>query len=979
MSDRRPALPATSPDLLAVRTPRGWNLTLPDRREPVPVEDATLHALVRVSGGAHLSPDDPARRQLEEAGLTIADVDGADVAAPPVDPAKSAPGSRAALPGAAPHRPDTLVSPLPAFVGVVVAGALVIEGRLGDRLTLDEVDLVLVEQLSERTTVAEVVEATQELLGEGAPPYEDLALRLRALSDAGRIRAYAADPAAAPAPAPAPEPAPVAEAPAPPPSTRIEFPGRRQLGRIRKRVRIALGTLPATPPAPAVDEVEAPVAPAPPVVVSLPTEAAVEELRDTAIEGEYGTPTEVVYLDSPRVEPVAEGAIPVYSVFQVETGPPLSLAMLTATARHYEDGRLNERFEIRRVEDPDSFYEDLAGRDGPAVLLLSNYVWSIAHNLEVARRGREINPDLVIVHGGPSTPKYVEQCEEFFAEHGDRVDVAVRGEGEITLAELLVALSASWPKLDLAVLEGVEGLTYRRPSDGAIVRNEDRDRVTDLDTLPSPYLTGEFDHLDPSAWVEVTIESSRGCPYGCTFCDWGSSTLSRIRKFDLDRVAGEMDWAGKRKYHAWAMGDANFGIIARDVELTQRIVQVKERWGFPVFLGFNVAKNTTKHLTAIVDELVNARIAPVFSLALQTRDEDTLEAIKRTNISAEHYTNLASSMRRRGIPLQADLMIGLPGQTVDSLCGDLQFLADHEIPARMWITHLLPNAPINDPEYREEWKVQANEFGVVISTKSFTAEDRAMMIRMRHAYTVFERFGILRHFTRYLQWDHDVEIIAFLRRIVEITEREPGRYPLLNWAMRYFDYFNVPPLGWRTFYQEVRRFAVEEFDVPLSAALESVLGLQAFLMPEVGRQFPDSLALRHDFFQYFQDRTRVLWAPQEEQPPYRHLDEYPSAVFTVYADPLARCSDGTLTVITDPRNEAMTDDFWMQGHWEMDSPLVVNQPQVAGNQSFIGLLEQVPADLPDEAEAAPSEASVRVKLARKDEGADSDVRDTQPA
>jgi len=963
-----------------VRTPRGWIVTLPDRREPTPIDDAALHALVRASGGVQLDEADPARRQLVEAGLTMPEqAEQTDLAPATVDPHQSLAGPRSALVETDPLVEGAHVSPLPAFVGRISSGLLLVETAGGQRLALDEVDLTLIEHIDGRRPVYPLIAEVRAALGDRAPSVEELSRRLRALARAGRLRAYPIDPPqAVPEESTGPaEQESVDEAQAAVqavPSSALQFPGRRQLGRVRRRarnvVRAALGTPDRSPEASAVEVPEiadvSPVDEAPPIDEAPP---------GNYLEGEYGTPTEVVYLDVPQVEPVAEGAIPVYSVFQVETGPPLSLAMLTATARQYDDGALNERFEIRRVEDPDSFYADMAARPGPAVLLLSNYVWSASHNLEVARRARELNPELVIVHGGPSTPKYPEQCEEFFAEHGDLVDVAVRGEGEITLAEILVALAGSWPALDLERLEGVEGLTYRRPSDGAIVRNEERERVADLDSLPSPYLTGEFDHLDPSAWVEVTIESSRGCPYGCTFCDWGSSTLSRIRKFDLDRVAGEMHWAGQRKFHAWAMGDANFGIVARDVELTQRIVEVKKRWGFPVFLGFNVAKNTTKHLTAIVDELVKARIAPVFSLALQTRDEDTLEAIKRTNIDAEHYTRLASSMRRRGIPLQADLMIGLPGQTVDSFSVDLQFLTDHEIPARMWITHLLPNAPINDPEYREEWQVRANEQGVVIASKSFTAEDRAEMIRIRHAYTVFERFGILRQVGRFLQWDHGQEVIAVLRRIVRVTEEHPDRYPLLNWMMRYFDYFNVPPLGWRSFYREVRRFIATELEVPITPALESVLELQAFLMPEVGRTFPDSLPLRHDFFQYFQDHTRVLWAPQEEPAPHRRLDDYPPAVFTVYADPLDRCGDGTLAVISDPRNEAMTDDFWMQGHWEMDSPLVLNQPQVAGKQDFIGLLEQVPADLPEEVLPTPTAASVRVKMAKR--GAGSDV--TQPA
>ena len=43
------------------------------------------------------------------------------------------------------------------------------------------------------------------------------------------------------------------------------------------------------------------------------------------------------------------------------------------------------------------------------------------------------------------------------------------------------------------------------------------------------------------------LETNRGCPYGCTFCDWGSATLSRIRKFDLDRVFAELEWCAQHE------------------------------------------------------------------------------------------------------------------------------------------------------------------------------------------------------------------------------------------------------------------------------------------------------------------------------------------------------------------------------------------------------------------------------------------------
>ena len=988
MSDLGSTTPLASTDLLVVRTTLGWNLTPAERREALPIGDPAMHALVRASGGTPVPDDGAERAELEAAGIDLAAVASAAEAG-------TEPTGRSTWisPTEWPAPPlDAVVAPLEAFVAQVAAGCLLVEGLGGERYTLDDVDLTLVEAVTDKTTVGAVIEAVTGRLGVDAPPRDELGGRLRRLGEAGRLDLripLPVEPAPAPAPEPSVEEEPVEE-PDPPltlasglTSTlrRAQYPGRRYvakgyrgLRRVRRGVRARLA---ARHPQPVVDEVVEPVAPV--EEMEVPTPAPTVDVADTpAVEADSEgerfeaisdvSPDEIIYLESPSVEPVAEGAIPVYAVFEVETGPALSLAMLTACARRYNDGVLNEHFEIRRVEDPASFFADLETRTGPAMLLLSNYTWSFDHNMDVARRAKAMHPELVIVHGGPSTPKYEAACEEFFHEHGDLIDIAVRGEGEITMAEILLALSATHPVLDLSVLADVEGLTFRNPEDGRIIRTGDRDRVMDLETLPSPYLTGEYDHLHPSAWgadnrlLAVILETNRGCPYGCTFCDWGSSTLSRIRKFDLDRVEGEMAWAASHGHPAWVLADANYGIMSRDVEVTERLVKVRSQFGQPSSLGFNVAKNTTKHLTAIVDQLVDAGVVPHFTLALQSRDEDTLEAVERTNISTDHYVSLAASFRRRGLPLQADLMLGLPGQTVDSMEGDLQFLIEHEIPARMWITQSLPNAPLNDPEYRERWKIESDSRSLILSTASFTREDRDEMLRMRHVYTVFERFGMLRHVMRLVQWDHGLPAMTLMRRLIDVSRDDPHRYPLLNWVVRYFDFFNVPPLGWRSFMNEVRRFLVNEFDIPLTSALDCVLDLQAFLLPEFGRRFPATLPLAHDYVAYYEDKTHNLWLSGHSEPPDTPLSEYGPGTVTVYADPLNRCTSG-LAVYSDPRNETMAEDFWLSGQWELDSPLVRPYAEVSAEGSFLGIHEQKPTDLPEDIDDEPTSA-VRVQLAR---------------
>ncbi|MCB1005049.1 MAG: hypothetical protein KDB35_12780, partial [Acidimicrobiales bacterium] len=425
--------------------------------------------------------------------------------------------------GLDPVRGDAFVEPPDSFVGLVRGGWFGIEGYGTGRALLDAVDLCLLDALVEVTAAAPLYDradaVVRDRLGATPPSREEWGARLRRLVAHNRVRMIDEPPApvAVVEPEAAPEAAPE-PAPAPAPNTLW-----RRVRRALRPVKRLLRGAPA--PAPVVEpEAAEPVAVAEPEAAPVPEAAPDHDAPASSdpFASSGGTGEPVRYLDSPRVGPEQAGRVPVYAVWQVEIGPLLSLGMLTAAARDHDGGRLEEHFEIRRPEDPASFLEDLRDREGPAVLLLSNYVWSIDHNLALAAEAKALNPDLVIVHGGPSTPKYADDCVRYFDEHAPLVDVTVRGEGEVTLPAVLAAIAPSLPEVDLGLLDGVEGLSYRDPATGAVVHNEDRERLSDLNVLPSPYLTGEFDHIAPEAWVCVIHETNRGCPYGCTFCDWGS-------------------------------------------------------------------------------------------------------------------------------------------------------------------------------------------------------------------------------------------------------------------------------------------------------------------------------------------------------------------------------------------------------------------------------------------------------------------------
>ena len=631
--------------------------------------------------------------------------------------------------------------------------------------------------------------------------------------------------------------------------------------------------------------------------------------------------------------PADPNRVGVHAVWQERVGPALALGMLTASARQWEGGALSERYDIRRPETPSEFLGALADGSGPAVLLCSNYLWSIDHNIAVARRAKALCPQLVVVHGGPSTPKYEQDAERFLREHGDVADVLVRGEGEVTICRLLEALAPTLPELDVQRLRAVPGLTFRDPSRGVVVRTDEPERIVDLDALPSPYLTGEFDHIDPGAWpFAVSVETNRGCPYGCTFCDWGSATLSRIRKFSSERVLAEFQWVADRGIPGLQLCDANFGILARDVDLANALAEIRRRTGSPTGLGFTPPKNTTRHITRIFDAVMDAGFLISTAISLQSIDEQTLAAVDRANISTDHYLAMAADLRRRGHPLMGDLLLGLPGQTYASYRRDLQFFIDHQIMARTWVLKVLPNSPLNEPGYRERFRVRIDQQGLVTSTAQLSAGDRDRALALRRAEIIANRLGVARHLGWFLQWDHGVPVTELLDRVLTVTAETPERFPLVSWLFAHFDLHPTAPVGWRALYEELGRLVAEDYGLdPAAGALRTVLDLQVALMPAPGRRFPHTIDLAHDYVRYHREASATLHSTGRASAPLQPLAAYPPARFTVAGDPLGLCETG-LHFAGDSRDLVFEGDFAIGQNTanELASPLFVRLPVFSG-------------------------------------------------
>jgi hypothetical protein len=600
-----------------------------------------------------------------------------------------------------------------------------------------------------------------------------------------------------------------------------------------------------------------------------------------------------------------------------DMGTPAGLGMVIACAKAFEDGALEERYNFRTdwVWNDDRLAEFTAE---PSVFLFSNYLWSHARCIAISEQVKQRNPACITIHGGPDTPKYEGDSRAYFAAH-PHVDITIRGEGEVSAAETLAALTSviGDSKPDLSVLADVPGITYRHGD--RIVRNPDRERVSDLNTLASPYLTGLFDVFSEVPELFVTIETNRGCPYSCTFCDWGSATASRVRLYDIERVFAELEWCSRKAVSSVSVADANFGMFKRDVEIAQRVADLKLSSGHPSAFGVSYAKNTVKHLQQIILVLAEAGIMTQGVLSLQSMDQTTLDVIHRSNIKTERYDALADEMRRAQLPLMVELMMGLPGQTLASFAEDLQQCIEREVPARINHTALLVNSPMNDPSYLAEHGIEtAAPVGpglnaVVISTSSFTRQDYGAMERLRLAFLMYENFGVLRHVSRFLRHETGTREIDFYQGLRVTTEADPATWPALYALAVFGPSMMTVPASWALVMDDLRRYLVSRYGIADDTALDSVLRAQHALLPAHGRHFPDVVTLAHDVVEW----NRAMLAAKEQG----HRSDWPEMV-----PRLAEFGPCELTV-DDPDHVAETSlglnsELSVVGvNWELDSPL----------------------------------------------------------
>lgn len=354
----------------------------------------------------------------------------------------------------------------------------------------------------------------------------------------------------------------------------------------------------------------------------------------------------------------------------------------------------------------DESFEHLKDRD---IVLFSVYVWNEQISLSIAKKLKEYDPNKYIIFGGPSVPDNNFNKAEDYIRKNNFIDVLVHQEGERTILKLI----DEFPNNDLPNTPNISYL------DKNIYHNvQNLPRLRDFETVPSPYLSGIFDDLileNPDEKWLASWETNRGCPFSCTYCDWGSATNSKVSRMHLDRVLDELDWFSKNKVAFIFCCDANFGMLPRDYDIALKAAENKKKYGYPEVLSVQNTKNARERAYKVQKLLADSGLSRGVTLAMQSVDMDTLKRIKRDNISIEDYQELQKRFTKDGITTYTEFILALPGDTYKSFADGVSQVIESGQHNRIQYNNLsiLPNAEMSFPENMKKDKITTVEGPIV--------------------------------------------------------------------------------------------------------------------------------------------------------------------------------------------------------------------------------------------------------------------------
>lgn len=319
----------------------------------------------------------------------------------------------------------------------------------------------------------------------------------------------------------------------------------------------------------------------------------------------------------------------------------LGLRYLYANLHELQDDTKIVEFTIN--EQIQTIAEDIL-KHSPRILGISVYIWNASETAQLIEIIKKVSPDTTIVLGGPEAG-YTPHRVDF-----SRADYIISGEGEVAFYELCKEVLSSH---------------HSRENGNPVSTQFIKAPMPDLKAVRLPYRAYSDEDV---AHRTIYVEASRGCPFECEFCL--SSMDEKVRNFPLDELLEEFEILWNRGARSFKFIDRTFNL---NMTFANRILDFFLSKEPPYFAHFEVIPD---HFPDVLKTKIS--LFPEGSLQLeigiQTLDPVIAKGINRPLRLEKIYENLKFLETETKAHMHLDLIVGLPGETIQGFGRNLDKL-----------------------------------------------------------------------------------------------------------------------------------------------------------------------------------------------------------------------------------------------------------------------------------------------------------------
>ena len=470
------------------------------------------------------------------------------------------------------------------------------------------------------------------------------------------------------------------------------------------------------------------------------------------------------------------------------------LTILWPSAKTYYELNGSRSKEYNWVIPTCEFYQDFdrvkesISLNPPSIFGVSLYVWNYEKSLKLCQWVKETYPDCLVITGGPQ--QFFKHNQDWFQKYLF-IDASLPGEvyGEIAICDILDYLKPN-NSIDWNL---VEQIAYPSKSRNLILKSKKQTYKREFKWDYAPYHAQftfikeylfEYQQHRENPNMTAKFETSRGCPFNCSFCDWGGGIGTKMIFKSFNTVKQDLDALAELGIKNMWITDSNFGVAdTRDLQIVRYILEknksslgeIFQEIGFAGYAKIEKKFDTIKKILKICAKF---KLTPFYKISQQSFHEHVLNNIQRVDVSADAKLKLAVYLQRKfKLPTGVEIILGLPGTTVDHWYQEFDKPYQYNLFVTAYEQYVSPGAETYSREYRTRYGLLTTKYvhpdgkfealELVAGHKDCSRDEYCAMLVIYMCYFFIVQTGVYKQTINRLIQKNNWDFSVFLKKFYE--------------------------------------------------------------------------------------------------------------------------------------------------------------------------------------------------------------------